>query len=177
LLKAAARHPATHRALYQVLRWPASWRWRNTYGWLAKHPIDADAMRSYVRPVLTRPAIRHDGRKAIGSVSARFTRAAAGTLRRSFGKPVLFAWATEDHVFPLAHAQRYAAALGADLRAIDDTYTYTAEDQPERTAELLHDWLGVQPARWSRSDARRLDTCSCSPSTRQRPRSPRASSS
>src|SRR5439155_5831562 len=71
LLKAAARRPGTHRALYQALRWPMTWRWPNTYGWLARYPIDAQVMRSYVRPVLTRPDIRNDGGKAIGSVSAR----------------------------------------------------------------------------------------------------------
>jgi pimeloyl-ACP methyl ester carboxylesterase len=98
-------------------------------------------MRSYVRPVLTRPAIRNDGRKGIGTVSARFSRAAAERLRRSFDKPVLLAWAAEDRVFPLDHAERYVAALGADLRTIADAYTYTAEDQPERTARLLDGWL------------------------------------
>jgi pimeloyl-ACP methyl ester carboxylesterase len=141
LLRAAARRPATHRALYQVLRLRATWRWPNTYGWLAKYPIDPQVMRSYVRPVLTRSAIRNDGRKAIGAVSAGFTGAAADRLRGSFDKPVLFAWAAEDRVFPLDHAERYAAALGADLRTIPGAYTYTAEDQPEHTARLLDEWL------------------------------------
>jgi pimeloyl-ACP methyl ester carboxylesterase len=141
LLKAAARRSATHRVLYEPLRLPATWRLPNTYGWLAKRPIDSQVMRSYVRPVLTRPAIRHDGRRAIGAVSPRYTRAAADRLRRSFGKPVLLAWAADDRVFPLHHAERYAAALGAELRTIADAYTYTAEDQPQRTAELLTDWL------------------------------------
>ena len=31
--------------------------------------------------------------------------------------------------------------LGAGLSTIDDSYTYTAEDQPARTAEVLRDWL------------------------------------
>jgi pimeloyl-ACP methyl ester carboxylesterase len=53
---------------------------------------------------------------------------------------VLLAWAAEDRVFPLDHAERYAAALDAELRTIADAYTYTAEDQPERTAELLAAW-------------------------------------
>jgi pimeloyl-ACP methyl ester carboxylesterase len=142
LLKAAARHPAAHRLLYQPLRLPVTWRLPNTYGWLAKRPIDAQVMRSYVRPVLTRPAIRNDGRKAIGGVSPRFTRAAAERLRR-FGKPVLLAWAAEDRVFPLDNAERYATALGAELRTIADAYTYTAEDQPERTARTIGEWLAV----------------------------------
>jgi pimeloyl-ACP methyl ester carboxylesterase len=145
ILEAAARHPATHRALYQPLRVPATWRWRNTYGWLAKRPIDATVMRSYVRPVLCDPAVRRDGRKAIASVSARDLRSAAGRLERSFSRPVLCAWAAEDRVFPLDHARRYAAALGADLRTVPDSYTYTAEDQPRRTAEVLSDWIASTP--------------------------------
>lgn len=54
---------------------------------------------------------------------------------------MLLAWAAEDRVFPLGNAERYAAALGAELLTITDAYTYTAEDQPERTAELLDGWL------------------------------------
>ncbi|SDM62952.1 alpha/beta fold hydrolase [Allokutzneria albata] len=139
LLKATAATPLTYRALYQVLRVRRTWRWRNTYGWLAKYPIDAGTMNSYIRPVLTRRDIRFDGRKAIGSVSERYTRAAAARLT---GLPVLLAWAEEDRVFPLARAERYAKTLGAELHRIDDSYTYVAEDQPERTAEIIRSWFG-----------------------------------
>jgi pimeloyl-ACP methyl ester carboxylesterase len=97
-------------------------------------------MGSYIRPVLDRAEIRHDGRKAIGAVSARYTQRAAERLTAGFDRPVLLAWAAEDRVFPLAHAERYARALGADLRTIPDSYTYLTEDQPELTAALLRDW-------------------------------------
>lgn len=140
LLKVTAAHPLSYLALYQVLRLRRSWRWHNTYGWLARRPIEPTVMGSYVRPVLERPEIRHDGRKAIGAVSARYTRRAAERLTAGFDRPVLLAWAAEDRVFPLAHAERYARALGAELRAIPDSYTYIAEDQPELTAALLRDW-------------------------------------
>ncbi|WP_350281601.1 alpha/beta hydrolase [Kribbella sp. HUAS MG21] len=135
LLKWTAVHPAPYRALYQVLRFPKTWRWRNTYGWLAKYPIDAATMRSFIDPVLTDPAIRHDGRKAIGAVDARYTRAAAQTLAGNFHKPVDFLWAAEDHVFPLTHATPYADQLGADLHLIPDAYTYVTEDNPEAVAK------------------------------------------
>lgn len=141
VLKATAVHPAPYRALYQVLRLRRSWRWRNTYGWLAKHPIAAPVMESYVRPVLHDAGVRADGRKAIGSVSARYSRAAADRIAARFGKPILLAWAGDDHVFPLAHARRFAAKLDAPLHTIADSYTYTTEDQPQRTAEILHAWL------------------------------------
>lgn len=140
LLKATAAHPATYRALYQVLRIRRTWRWRNTYGWLAKYPVDARVMESYIGPVLTDATIRVDGRKAIGSVSARYSRAAAAQVAEDFRKPVLLAWAAEDHVFPLANARRFATTLDAPLHTIADSYTYTAEDQPQRTADIIRTW-------------------------------------
>ncbi|WP_219415650.1 alpha/beta fold hydrolase [Pseudonocardia nigra] len=146
LLKAAAQHAGTHRALYQVLRLPSTWRWRNTYGWLAKYPIDTTVMRSYVRPVLRDPAIRGDGRKAIAGVSASYLQSISDRLRHSFSRPVLCAWAADDRVFPVTHAQRYARSLGADLRTIADSYTYTAEDQPRHTAEVLSGWISSRSA-------------------------------
>jgi pimeloyl-ACP methyl ester carboxylesterase len=145
LLKATAAHPATYRALYQVLRVRRTWRWRNTYGWLAKRPIEDRAMLSYVRPVLEDPAIRYDGRKAIGSVSAHYSRAAAERLIAAFDKPILLAWANEDRVFPLLNAQRYAAQLDAPLVTIADSYTYSAEDQPLTTAQVLRTWMNGDP--------------------------------
>lgn len=56
-------------------------------------------------------------------------------------------WAGEDHVFPLDRAERYAAALGADLRTIAGAYTYTAEDRPEETARVMAEWFGVPKVR------------------------------
>ena len=147
LLKATAVHPLPYWALYQVLRVRRTWRWRNTYGWLAKYPIDGVTMRSYLDPVLTRPEIRFDGRKAIGSVSARYVRQAAVRLARDFDKPVLLAWAAEDHVFPLSHARGYAETLGAPLHTIEDSYTYLSEDQPERLAQVLRAWLDSPDAK------------------------------
>jgi pimeloyl-ACP methyl ester carboxylesterase len=137
LLKATAVHPLSYRAVYQVLRWQRTWRWRNTYGWLAKRPIDAATMRSYLTPVLTDPAIRYDGRKVVGSVDARYTRDAARKLAESFDKPIHLLWAADDRVFPLPDAQRYADLLGVPLHTIPDSCTYTAEDQPEETAKAL----------------------------------------
>jgi len=137
LLKATAVHPVSYFTVNQTLRWPRIWRWRNTYGWMAKDPIDADVMRSYIDPVLTSAAIRHDGRKAIGSVDARYTKAAAVELPRTFTKPIDLLWAADDRVFPVADAQRYADHLGAPLHTVPDAYTYVSEDQPDHTAKVL----------------------------------------
>jgi len=51
---------------------------------------------------------------------------------------VVFAWPSEDRVFPIAHAERYAASL-ADGRVvrIDDAYSFTPEDQPVALAAAI----------------------------------------
>ncbi|NGN95833.1 alpha/beta hydrolase [Nocardioides sp. KC13] len=141
LLKRAAAHPVTHRALYQPLRLPQTWRWPNTYGWLAKNPIEHAVMRTYVGPVLADRAIRRDGRAAISTVSADHVRRAADLLARRDTLPIHLLWAEDDRVFPLEHAVAYAERLGAELATIPESYTYTAEDQPERMAEALDRWL------------------------------------
>ena len=52
--------------------------------------------------------------------------------------PMAFVWAAEDRVFPLAHAERYAAAVGGGrVVRIDDAYSFMAEDQPQRLAAAL----------------------------------------
>jgi pimeloyl-ACP methyl ester carboxylesterase len=63
---------------------------------------------------------------------------AAETLIADFRKPVLMAWAAEDPVFPLAHAQAYAARLSnARVETLADACSFTAEDQPEKLADLV----------------------------------------
>ena len=143
LLKSAAAHPITHRLLYQPLRLPWTWRWPNTYGWLAKHPVEDDVMRTYVGPVLTDRSLRRDGRAAIRTVGAHHVRRAADLLARRDHPPALLLWAADDHVFSVEHATEYAERLGAQLTTIPDSYTYTAEDQPERMADALDRWLST----------------------------------
>ncbi len=59
----------------------------------------------------------------------------------AFTGPVLFAWGPEDRIFPIAHAERYAAELAdGRLVAIEDAYSFTPEDQPRRLAEVIADF-------------------------------------
>lgn len=66
LHKATAASSVTYRALYQALRLPRTWRWRNTYGRLAEYSIDRRSIDSCVRPVLKSSQIWIDGRKPSG---------------------------------------------------------------------------------------------------------------
>ncbi len=62
----------------------------------------------------------------------------AADLLGGFGKPALIAWSKEDRFFPPEHAEALANDLGgARVEWIEDSYTFSMEDQPERLAELV----------------------------------------
>ena len=107
------------------------------FGWLAKRPIDKEAEDSYLLPALTDKAVRHDLARFIRGIDTRDTQRAADLLG-GFGKPALIAWAKEDRFFPTEHAEALAKDLGgARVEWIDDSYTFSSEDQPERLSELI----------------------------------------
>ena len=88
-------------------------------------------------PVRTSRGVRRDVGKIFRAIDSSYTVEAAEKLK-SFDKPVLLAWAAEDKLFPVAYARRLASELpNATLEEIPDTYTFIAEDQPERLAEVI----------------------------------------
>src|SRR5260221_81278 len=102
-----------------------------------RRPTGRKAEASYVRRMLQSAAIRADVSKVVRGANPRQTNAAADRLK-NFCKPSLIAWAREDPAFKPAHAERLAAELPlATLAWIDDSFGYSAEDQPERLAELI----------------------------------------
>jgi pimeloyl-ACP methyl ester carboxylesterase len=59
-------------------------------------------------------------------------------LIAEFKRPVLLAWSPEDRVFAPADARRYCEALSdARMVLIEDAYSFTPEDQPDRLAEEI----------------------------------------
>ncbi len=108
------------------------------YGLLIKHPVDALAFDSYALPAAADPAILRDVAQVMATAASAPVHAAGHELIASFARPVLFAWGPEDQVFPLAHAERYAAELAdARLVPIEDAYSFTPEDQPRRLAAAI----------------------------------------
>jgi pimeloyl-ACP methyl ester carboxylesterase len=94
-----------------------------------------------VRPYLGDRAIRRDTIKVLRGIDPKFTFEAAEKLR-SFERPALLAWASEDRFFKLSYAERLAEAIpGARLEPIEDSYTFVSEDQPERLAELIRGFV------------------------------------
>jgi pimeloyl-ACP methyl ester carboxylesterase len=82
----------------------------------------------------------------LAGIDSRFTNEAAERLP-GFDRPVLLAWAPEDRFFPLAHARRLADLFpDARVEEVPDSYTFVAEDQPERVAELVAEFAAAKPA-------------------------------
>ena len=133
----AARVPALLGAILQTTRFRSVARSPLVFGWLAKHGLDDTTLDSYLRPVRESRGVLHDLAKVARGIDPRLTLEAAERLR-DFAKPVLLAWAPEDELFPIAHAERLAALLpDARIVRIDDAYTFVPEDQPERLAEVV----------------------------------------
>jgi pimeloyl-ACP methyl ester carboxylesterase len=135
-LAALARVPGAIFLIAQTLRPARARRLPNTYGWVTKRADDA-LTRSWIEPALASKAIRRDIAAFLRGMSPRYTLAAAERFGE-FDKPVLLAWAPEDRFFKLHYAERLAAAFpNARLQLIEDSYTFTPIDQPERTAQLI----------------------------------------
>ncbi len=123
------------------------------YGWLAKRPFEPRVADSYTLPSLVSRAIRGDFIAFLREYGRRDTIAAAEKLPE-FDRPTLIAWSREDRVMPPRHGEELARLLpDARLEWIEDSYTLSPEDQPERLAELVSAFM-AEPVREVRSDAR-----------------------
>lgn len=135
-LKAAMQGLRTHEGRLQ----PAA------FGKLVKHPIEPEIFDTYALPAIEDDRILRDIAKAMRSASADPVRKAGEILVGRFIKPVLFAWAADDPVFPLAHARAYAGKFAdARVELIEDAFSFTAEDQPERLAALIAKFVAATP--------------------------------
>jgi pimeloyl-ACP methyl ester carboxylesterase len=128
--------------LGRAARFRAVRRAPNAFGWLMHQDPPQEVLDGWTRPVATTPAIRRDVTKVLRGIDRRHTLAAAERLG-GFDHPVLLAWAAGDKVFPFADAQKLAAILpNAELRSVEDSYTFIPEDQPEELASLVGEFLG-----------------------------------
>ena len=135
--KPAARVPGAFQALLAPMRLRAPRRLPIAYGWLTNEPIDREAEDSYVYPAMQDPGARADLRKLLRGTDKSQTNDAADKLGR-FSRPALIAWSADDKVFPRRDAERLASDLpGARLEFVEGARTFSAEDQPNRLAELI----------------------------------------
>jgi pimeloyl-ACP methyl ester carboxylesterase len=137
-LPSVAQDPAELGRLFEALRDRALRATPPAFGLLIKHPIDDLVSDSYALPCISDAGVLHDTSKVMSSASSAPVHAAGNRLIADFHRPVLLVWGPEDQVFALADAQRYAETL-ADGRValVQDAYSFTPEDQPERLAEEI----------------------------------------
>jgi pimeloyl-ACP methyl ester carboxylesterase len=136
-LREAAARPDGLETLLAPLRDPAVRQLPVAYGRLAKRPLDSRASDSYVLPALESAAVRDDLRRVLLAQDSADAIRAADRLA-GFDRPALIAWSREDAFFPVSDARSLAATLPhARLEWIDDSYTFSAEDRPDRLAELI----------------------------------------
>lgn len=136
-----ARFPTLTRGVFAPLRIRALRSAPFAYGWLMRSKLDPAVGDSYMLPILTRKDIGADFARFMRGFDSKFTLEAIEKLK-DYARPALIAWSREDRFFPPAHAERLAKDIpGARLEWIDDAYTFSMEDQPERLAELIADFV------------------------------------
>jgi pimeloyl-ACP methyl ester carboxylesterase len=137
-----ARVPGGVYLSLQLLRLRPLRRLPMTWGWMSKRPVPPEVMDAWLRPALTQREIRRDLLKYLRAVpsTAELLERAEGL--RSFGRPVLVAWASEDRVMPPEHGRRLASLFpDARLVEIPDSYTLIPEDQPSALAQAIHQFV------------------------------------
>ena len=140
-LELAARSRALMWFVVWSVRFAFVQRLPTAYGWASRAAIDPRIMRSYTDPVRQDAAVRRDLARLLRAVDTRYTYEAAETLR-GFDKPALVVWAADDRLFPAEHGRRLAQLLPqGSFVTIPDSRTFIPEDQPERLASVVGDFL------------------------------------
>jgi len=135
--KPAARIPGALKLLLAPMRFRFPRYLPFAFGWLMRSKLEPAVGDSHVLPILTEKAIARDFARFMIGFDPRYTLEAIEKLK-SYDRPVLIAWSRDDRFFPPAHAERLAADIpGARLEWIEDAYTFSMEDQPERLTELI----------------------------------------
>lgn len=116
------------------------------FGWLTNKPIPMPILDAWVRPAARSAGVRRDLGKFLRSVSPVHTLAAATELA-AFKRPVLLLWAPENRFFSIDLARRFERELpNARIVEIEDAGVFVSEDQPERVASAIGDFLAAERA-------------------------------
>lgn len=124
---------------------------RGGYGGMSLRGIPDEVMDDWFAPATRSRAVRRDFAKFATGAPDRRTLLDWSERLSDFDRPVLVVWATEDRLMPREHGPRLAGLYPQGrLIEIADSSTLIPEDQPERLAEVLTDFLvqtGAEPVR------------------------------
>ena len=115
---------------------------KQAWGGLSKARIPDAVLDDWFDPAMRSAEIRRDLRKFATGTPPRKTLLKWASQLSTFDRPVLVAWATEDRMMPLKHARRLVELFpDARLVEIEDSWTLIPEDQPEKFAAALRDFV------------------------------------
>ncbi|MFI7287683.1 alpha/beta fold hydrolase [Streptomyces anulatus] len=105
-------------------------------------PVPHATMDRWFRPLQTSPEIRRDLRAYVLGVPERAELLRWAEQLRTFDRPALVIWATEDRVMPLDHGRRLAELLPQGrLVEVADSYTLIPQDRPDALVEHIGAFL------------------------------------
>ncbi|MFF4245816.1 alpha/beta fold hydrolase [Streptomyces sp. NPDC001822] len=137
-LLAAAKVPGGLRLAFALLKLKPMRRLPVTWGRMSKRPVPHEVMDGWFRPLWTSAAIRRDLRAYVLGVPPGDELLRWADALRTFDRPALVVWASEDRVMPPAHGRRLAEMLPrGELVEIADSFTLIPEDQPQRLSEAI----------------------------------------
>ncbi|TDC84298.1 alpha/beta hydrolase [Micromonospora sp. KC606] len=124
------------------LRSRAPRRLPSGYGRLTHEPLPHHLIDDWIAAYFSDSGIRRDTRAFVASLGERNLLCDIAEELAGFTKPALVAWAADDRLFPVSHAERLALALpDARVVLIERSRTWVMRDQPQRTAELIRDFI------------------------------------
>ena len=143
LLPYIARVPGGIAAALLPFRFQRLRRLPMTFGSMSRRPVPREIMDRWFSPAIEQRDVRRDLRKyVIDAAQGRRDLLAAADALRSFDRPALVAWASEDRLMPREHGRRLAELLPqGQLVEIPDSYTLIPEDQPEALAGHMRELL------------------------------------
>lgn len=115
---------------------------KQAWGGLSKSRISDEMLDDWFAPATRSAEIRRDLTKFCTGTPPRKTLLEWASQLSGFDRPVLVMWATEDRMMPLAHARRLTGLFpNARQVHIDDSWTLIPQDQPERFAAALREFV------------------------------------
>jgi pimeloyl-ACP methyl ester carboxylesterase len=108
-----------------------------TFGRMTVHPIPRKIIRGWTDGLITEPGVRRDVQRYVDTTPKDCLVEAAEQLR-TFDKPALVIWPTDNRTMPRSHGARLADLLPQGrLVEVDDCSVLMPLDQPTRLADEI----------------------------------------
>lgn len=141
MLKIAAAVPGGIFLAFNGLRIPALRDSPPAWGLMTRRGVPKDMARSWLRPIWTQRAIRQDLVRYLRQVRGSAMLEAAEGLR-SFDRPALVVWGSEDRMMPIDTGRRLAGMLPKGrFQEIADSATLIPLDQPVELARTIREFI------------------------------------